>query len=1041
MASNNPMSMVTTPEKTNHDRLSRLIKEGGRNALKLFFDNIHPPASLATNLSNPNIKQTLKNLPPKVLNTKQFGTLYPSPASKVTSEDFDITLFVVLLRNICYLRPPTSGWDRKPHPNDHSKEADIALIKFYRNELSHAWLSGVSQHDFETFWCEISDALVRLGVKKSDIDTLKTESMDSELELRYTEEVLEYAETERSGIDILQSVIEKVSVAREEKNYCTIHKGNIVELFCEKCWEPVCTTCAMGKHRGTNHEIADLTDIFPKLRDDLNRYQQQISGKESIASANITLAKELLGKLKVKSDAKTISATGKLENEVEISREEYDRINREINLEIERLDKVVNDLNLGCSYVNSLLQIDNAAKLVSDCRGVNDMIEKLMKINVGVNIDDPTNILDEFSRTSTASSTYMTPSVYRKLLNTDKCNEASIGQSVDASNNETHRASKTDLSTVKNKYIYAIMKRIQDESPHEEIHCDDHKKNYIQLYCMNCNLPICSACVPVCHRDEKKHKVVNIKDAAVDLARNLKIQSTSLKELETRLTSDILITKENIDSLTSQFEKLKNDIKECAIDEQSEEDVIQKTTNQFDKINRDLTKDMERLQACKCNIPEIVILLRELLTPKCMSRIPYEARTVMALVSGLRKYLQLPRKCDVLGKLTTEGRLDIHFPAIPTMSFIKKDDVPKSIKTKTARRLKITAKNYNGELVNECEDLDAVLKSEQQKVKLVVNKYTGSDATHTVTFSAKTMGRHELSVTLRDQHIEGSPCIFNVMPSWKMSRIPCRQYLDKSKQIDYAAVIALDRNGDIVVADWDEYKVEVIDRHGVQLGVLIPINLFSPSRVIVAPDNTYFITNIHPSRYDILVCNENGKLIRSFSHSALKSPAGIVINTSLKVIYVAGFDSHAVFMFEYPNGQYIKHFGKKGSQPGSFNSPSNVTINSQGQVLIDDHLNNRVQIFTSNGDFLFTFGSKGNQDGQFDRINGIATDKDDNVYVCDRMNNRIQIFDSKGNFLYSYTDDKLICPVGISLTDDTPCKILITDCEDMQCIKCYEQII
>ena len=60
--------------------------------------------------------------------------------------------------------------------------------------------------------------------------------------------------------------------------------------------------------------------------------------------------------------------------------------------------------------------------------------------------------------------------------------------------------------------------------------------------------------------------------------------------------------------------------------------------------------------------------------------------------------------------------------------------------------------------------------------------------------------------------------------------------------------------------------------------------------------------------------------------------------------------------------------------------------------------------FSKNGKFIKWWGGKGTEPGQFDQPHSIAVDSKDRVYVADRSNNRIQIFDSDGKFLDQWTN-------------------------------------
>ena len=149
------------------------------------FDKIHSPANLFNVLKDGSKQHsTLQSLKKKgIINDTQWGKLYPSPSSSVTSGDFDITLLMLLLRNICGLTAPATGWDSLPPASDTSVEANIARVKYYRNTVyGHASQASVDDPTFNSLWRDISAALIALGVDVAAIAKLKTETMDPDTE-------------------------------------------------------------------------------------------------------------------------------------------------------------------------------------------------------------------------------------------------------------------------------------------------------------------------------------------------------------------------------------------------------------------------------------------------------------------------------------------------------------------------------------------------------------------------------------------------------------------------------------------------------------------------------------------------------------------------------------------------------------------------------------------------------------------------------------------------------------------------------------------
>ena len=120
-------TLRSTKEKANFQRLTRLLMYGGIQLLRENFDSCHPPADLPLKLADPAIQaklRTAKLLPP------EWRILYPSPGVFGKSSDFDITLTFRLLRTICGLTAPSTGWNSLPANTDRNIEADLVRIKF-----------------------------------------------------------------------------------------------------------------------------------------------------------------------------------------------------------------------------------------------------------------------------------------------------------------------------------------------------------------------------------------------------------------------------------------------------------------------------------------------------------------------------------------------------------------------------------------------------------------------------------------------------------------------------------------------------------------------------------------------------------------------------------------------------------------------------------------------------------------------------------------------------------------------------------------------
>ena len=179
MATATPSPLASSVEKTNGNKLSRLLIDGGTTVLRNIFDSHHPPANLAANLSSRHIHPILTRLRHRnILNGSQWDKLFPPPGGgPPNSINFDITLLFLLLTNICGLSPPPSGaWHKMPPMSDTSREANLARMKYYRNVLyGHVTTTGIQTSVFDVKWQEVSSVLVSLGLNQSEVDRLKRE--------------------------------------------------------------------------------------------------------------------------------------------------------------------------------------------------------------------------------------------------------------------------------------------------------------------------------------------------------------------------------------------------------------------------------------------------------------------------------------------------------------------------------------------------------------------------------------------------------------------------------------------------------------------------------------------------------------------------------------------------------------------------------------------------------------------------------------------------------------------------------------------------
>ncbi|XP_006806688.1 tripartite motif-containing protein 2-like [Neolamprologus brichardi] len=158
-------------------------------------------------------------------------------------------------------------------------------------------------------------------------------------------------------------------------------------------------------------------------------------------------------------------------------------------------------------------------------------------------------------------------------------------------------------------------------------------------------------------------------------------------------------------------------------------------------------------------------------------------------------------------------------------------------------------------------------------------------------------------------------------------------------------------------------------------------------------------------------------------------------------ILIADSNNQCVQIFSN-EGEFKSRFGVRGRSPGQLQRPTGphfAAVNKNNEIIVTDFHNHSVKVFTLEGELVLKFGSNGEGNGQFNAPTGVAVDINGNIIVADWGNSRIQVFDGSGSFL-SYINtsaDPLYGPQGLALTSDG--HVVVADSGN-HCFKVYRYL-
>ena len=200
-------------------------------------------------------------------------------------------------------------------------------------------------------------------------------------------------------------------------------------------------------------------------------------------------------------------------------------------------------------------------------------------------------------------------------------------------------------------------------------------------------------------------------------------------------------------------------------------------------------------------------------------------------------------------------------------------------------------------------------------------------------FTPSQFGQHQVSVTFRGKHLQGSPFDLEVVDRHvyrcdysKVSYNPAGRFGSDGAddgQFSDPCSVACNLRGEIVVADRDNHRIQVFDRNG------------------------KFLFKFGSKG------NGNGEFY---------SPSGVTVDQRNNQIVVVDTHNHRIQIFD-EKGAFLRVFGSNGNGDGQLTHPHGVVVDQQGNYVMVDYHNYRIQMFNSQGQFVRKFGSKGEGNG------------------------------------------------------------------------------
>lgn len=175
--------------------------------------------------------------------------------------------------------------------------------------------------------------------------------------------------------------------------------------------------------------------------------------------------------------------------------------------------------------------------------------------------------------------------------------------------------------------------------------------------------------------------------------------------------------------------------------------------------------------------------------------------------------------------------------------------------------------------------------------------------------------------------------------------------------------VCLDRDGNLIVADYNGSKVTRFAPDGTYLGIVGLGTGERPGQVTLPR---------------VVQTDAEGRIFVSDQKS----------------------DKPRIQVFSH-EGTFLRMFAEKGTGPGQVLRAHGLAFDSEQRLFVVDVDNMRVNVYTHAGEFLYTWGRDGHRVGDFNAPHGFAMDRNDDAFVVGYYG-PCQKFTAEGDFLFEF---------------------------------------
>ncbi len=213
--------------------------------------------------------------------------------------------------------------------------------------------------------------------------------------------------------------------------------------------------------------------------------------------------------------------------------------------------------------------------------------------------------------------------------------------------------------------------------------------------------------------------------------------------------------------------------------------------------------------------------------------------------------------------------------------------------------------------------------------------------------------------------------------------------------------VAFDREGRLLVTDTALgalFRLDRKTRTADVLGTRGAVALKTPLGLSIGRDGVVYVADAGIRQ--VVAFSPDGSVKAVYGRPGeLENPVDAEIAPDGRKLFVADSKAHKIVVYAVDTAKVLYSFGRRGEGEGQFSFPTGLAFTAEGNLLVVDQINARIQVLNEDGQYLDRLGARGVGFGNFVRPKDVAVDEVGYIYATDAAFNNVQIFDADFSLL------------------------------------------